>query len=252
MSSHAFAPAAQPATRTNVPAPIKTPGAEPSRPQLRRYRIRTVHANGDIKETFQLAPATPVFEEAFSAFARGSVVETEYGQMAIEDLQPGDKVLTSDGAMRPVRWIGSTIYVPGHESHKARDLHLTRIMTDSFGLARPSSCVLTGPAARLLHGAANDEAMLTPIQDFIDNNSIIATAPPAAVELFHFCLDRHAIIKVGGLEFETFHPGPEAARRLGPSFRPLFLDLFPHIGGLEDFGPLAHARAASEHPGAAF
>ncbi|MGV6846870.1 MAG: Hint domain-containing protein [Marinibacterium sp.] len=245
MSSHAFAPATQPVIRPNLPAPVQTPENEQARPQLRRYRIRTLHENGDIREEFQLAPALPVFEEAFSAFARGSMIDTEVGPMAIEDLLPGDRVAIQGGQMRTVRWIGSTIYVPGHASHKARDLHLTRIMADSFGLARPSACILTGPAARLRHGDLTDgDAVLTPVRDFIDNNSVIATAPPAPVELFHICLDRHAVIKVGGLDFETYHPGADAARRLGPSFRPLFLGLFPHISGLESFGPLTHARAA--------
>ncbi|WP_428928268.1 Hint domain-containing protein [Marinibacterium sp. SX1] len=208
---------------------------------MRRYRIRTLDARGDITESFQLAPALPLFEEAFSAFARGSTVETDMGPMAVEDLLPGDRVMTRDGGAMEIRWIGSTIYVPGHASHKARNLHLTRIMADSFGLARPSACLLTGPAARLLQGGS--EGMLTPVQGFVDGISVIETAPPAPVELFHMCLARHAVIRVGGMEFETYHPGADAARRVGQSLRPAFMALFPGIGGLEDFGRPAYKRA---------
>lgn len=197
--------------------------------------------DGQIAEKFQLAPALPLFEEAFSAFARGSVIDTEMGPMAVEDLLPGDKVMTRDGGAIEVQWIGSTIFVPGHASHKARNLHLTRIMADSFGLARPSAFVLTGPAARLLQGGS--DSILTPVQTYVDGVSVIETAPPAPVELFHLCLTRHAVIRVSGLDFETYHPGADAARRVGQSLRPIFMGLFPGLGGLEDFGRPAYKRA---------
>ncbi len=212
-----------------------------SRPQVRRYRIQTLDETGGVQEMFQLAPALPLFEEAFSAFARGSMVDTEAGPMAIEDLLPGDRLQTLDGGPMELRWIGSTIFVPGHASHRARNLSLTRIMSDSFGLARPSSCLLTGPSARILNGS--DNSILTPIQALVDGNSVVETAPPAPVELFHLRLERHAVIRVGGLEFETYHPGADAARRIGQTMRPLFLSLFPGISGLEDFGRPAYKRA---------
>ena len=231
------------APRSNIqPAPRATPPALPgARPQVRRYRIRSLRPDGDIREEFQLAPALPLFEEAFSAFARGSTVETETGQMAVEDLLPGDRILTRDGGPMEIRWIGSTIYVPGHASHIARNLHLTRIMADSFGLARPSACLLTGPAARLLRGG--ESSILTPVQTYVDGVNVIETAPPAPGELFHLCLSRHAVIRVSGLDFETYHPGADAARRVGQSLRPIFLGLFPGLGGLEDFGRPAYKRA---------
>lgn len=233
------------ASRTDGVSPVGTATSLASpgtRPQVRRYRVRGLGPNGDVIEQYHLAPALPLFEEAFSAFARGSTVETQTGPMAVEDLLPGDRVMTRDGGAMELRWIGSTIYVPGHASHRARNLHLTRIMADSFGLARPAACLLTGPAARLLQGGA--DSVLTPIETYIDGVNVIETAPPAPVELFHLCLERHAVIRVSGMEFETYHPGADAARRIGQSLRPIFLTLFPGIGGLEDFGRPAYKRAA--------
>ncbi|OWU67887.1 hypothetical protein ATO3_25340 [Marinibacterium profundimaris] len=227
---------------TPATTPRATPPAVPgNRPRMRRYRIRSLTPNGDITENFQIAPALPLFEEAFSAFARGSTLDTDAGPMAIEDLLPGDRVMTRDGGPMQVRWIGSTIYVPGHSSHLERNLHLTRIMADSFGLARPASCLLTGPAARLMQGGP--DSVLTPVRTYVDGVSIIETAPPAPVELFHLCLSRHAVIRVSGLDFETYHPGADAARRVGQSLRPIFMGMFPGLSGLEDFGRPAYKRA---------
>ena len=84
-----------------------------NRPQLRRYEVSSLLPNGDIAETRHIAPALPVFEDAFCAFSRGSMVETEYGPVAIEDLLPGDNLIVEDGTVLPVLWKGSTMVVPG-------------------------------------------------------------------------------------------------------------------------------------------
>ena len=219
------------------------------RPQLRRYEVATLMANGNIAQTRQIAPALPLFEDAFCAFTRGSLIETEVGPIAIEDLQPGDRVLTLDDHAETVLWKGSTTLVPGRPGPAGRNLRLTRIMADSFGMQRPMSYVLAGPAARLLNtpshlrSLANGTQMLTPVQEFIDGMNVIETAPPTAVELFHICLPRHAVIRIGGLDFETYHPGINATRMLSHAMRSVYLNLFAHIDQMSDFGPLAYPRA---------
>lgn len=234
----------------NLPSVVDRKAARPQpKPQLRRYQIMSLLPDGNLAETNHIAPALPVFENAFCAFSRGSMVETEYGPVAIEDLLPGDRILTGDGSLETLVWKGSTTIVPGRPGPQGRNLRLTRIMADSFGMQRPLSCMIAGPSARLLHTPDHLRAisggmqMLTPIQEFQDGNSVIETAPPTAVELFHLCLPRHAVIRIAGLEFETYHPGLQAARDISPTMRPLFLELFPHISQLSDFGELAHARA---------
>jgi Hint domain len=221
-----------------------------SRPQLRRYEVSSLLPNGNIVETRHIAPALPLFEDAFCAFSRGSVISTENGPVAIEDLLPGDLVTTADGGgPEPVLWKGTTTLVPGRPGPQGRRLHLTRIMADSFGMQRPMSYVIAGPSARLLltpdhlRAVSGGEKILTPVQEFVDGMNVIETAPPTAVQLFHICLPRHATICVGGLEFETYHPGETAVRNLSHAMRSVFLNLFAHIETLADFGPLAYARA---------
>ncbi len=246
---HSLVRAARHAVETNPllqdPAALR---AQKS-PQLRRYEISALLQNGKVVQTRQLAPALPLFEDAFCAFSRGSLVETENGPVAIEDIQPGDRVTTTDGLDETVLWKGSTTLVPGRPGPSGRNLRLTRIMADSFGMQRPMSYVLAGPSARLLNtpnhmrALAGGMQMLTPVQEFIDGMNVIETAPPTPVELFHICLPRHAAIRVGGLEFETYHPGANSVRMISHAMRSLYLNLFAHIDQLTDFGPLAFARA---------
>jgi len=230
---------------------LKDPAAWRSqkRPQLRRYEISALLENGNIAQTRQIAPALPLFEDAFCAFSRGSLIDTENGPVAIEDLMPGDRVMTTDDQYETLLWKGSTTLVPGRPGPSGRNLRLTRFMADAFGMQRPLSYVLAGPSARLLNtpnhlrSLVGNTRMLTPVQEFIDGSNVIETAPPTAVELFHICLPRHAVIRVGGLEFETYHPGINAARTISHAMRSLYLNLFAHVDYLTDFGPLAYPRA---------
>ncbi|WP_282169096.1 Hint domain-containing protein [Ruegeria atlantica] len=217
--------------------------------QLRRYEVSTLMPNGDVSQTRHIAPALPMFEDAFCAFTRGSLVETENGPLAIEDLLPGDLVLTQDGALQTVLWKGSVTLIPGREDSRGRTRPLTRIMADTFGMQKPLSGVIAGPAARLLGTPAHlrhlhDGAeILTPVHEFQDGMSVIETLPPTPIELFHICLKRHSVIKVDGLQFESYHPGVNAARQVSQSLRSIYLNLFAHIESLSDFGPLVLPRA---------
>lgn len=223
-------------------------GRPTARPQVRRYVTTTLLPNGDICETRHVAPALPLFEDAFCAFARGTLIETETGPVAIEDLFPGDRVLTGDGQAQEVVWKGSTTIVPGLRNIQKRDMRLTRIIPDAFGMARPMASIVCGPAARLLHTPdayrmlTEGNRMLSPTRDFVDGMSVIETAPPTPVEMFHICLPRHATLKIGGLEFESYHPGPQASRTTGQAMRDLFLNMFPHVDSMGGFGPLAYPR----------
>ncbi len=226
----------------------------PNRPQLRRCRIAALGAQGQIIEHTHITPALPLFEQAFCAFSRGSLLETESGPMAIEDILPGERVVTRDGAVLPVVWKGSTQVLPERPEDSGRGCTLIRVMADSFGIGRPMSGIVAGPAARLLrtpghlHRILGRVPALTPLREFIDGLSVIEIAPPTPVELYHLCLERHAVIRVSGLEFETYHPGVNALRTTGKAMKSLFLGLFPHISDPADFGPLACSRADDAMP----
>lgn len=220
-----------------------------NRPQLRRYETRCLMPNGELSENRHIAPALPLFESAFCAFSRGSMIETTHGPIAIEDLWPGDEVITHTGEARPVQWIGKTTLVPGRPLPSGRMMKLTRIQPDSLGMQKPMGCVIAGPSARVLktpgrlRALAGGQPMLTPVTEFEDGMNIVETAPPTPVELFHFCLPEHAVINIGGLQFETYHPGANALRMISSAMRSIYLGLFGHLNELRAFGPQVFPRS---------
>ena len=42
-------------------------------------------------------------------FTPGALIETEDGQVPVEDIRPGDMVMTIDNGLQPVRWVGQRV-----------------------------------------------------------------------------------------------------------------------------------------------
>lgn len=194
-------------------------------------------------------PTLPKFDQVFAAFAQGTLFQTEHGLVAVEDLQPGDRLNTADGGCEMITWIGSANFSPNDQGDR---MHLTRIMADSFGVNRPDTFVSLGSAARMLHrpphlrGLPNTERMMTPAHVFVDGVNVIEITPPTPVRLFHLSLTRHASVFAGGLEVETYHPGAQPLQSLSHTLRSVFMSIFPHIQQISDFGAMRYPRAPED------
>jgi len=217
----------------------------------RRFQALTLNPNGELTEVIQRAPAHPVFESAFAALARGTILATEDGPVAIEDLLPGMKVETRDAGFQPLVWIG-TITISPQMPLAHMPARLFRIPVDSFGPSRPMPDLMLAPHARLLHRSpklmdvVHDDSALTPITAFEDGYSVIRVAPASAVNVYHLAFRDHQILRANGLEIESFHPGSDLTNRVGGDSLRLFLSLFPHVDAIDDFGPMVAPRLSAE------
>lgn len=218
---------------------------------MRKYEVRALMPDGTISDKQVIAPAIRTFEDTSSAFARGTLISTPRGPVAIEDLWPGDTIDTCNGS-EPVVWIGSTTFVPNTSDQNTTLTHLCRITSESYGFGRPLGDILVGPAARMtvrrpkLQSLIGKAAVLAPVMDFCDGDRIIEVTPPGSVQLFHIALARHGTLSASGLDMETYHPGRSINAELGPNMRDLFLSMFPNIQILDDFGELTMTRTSRE------
>ncbi|WP_300036376.1 Hint domain-containing protein [uncultured Roseobacter sp.] len=207
--------------------------------------IAALREDGSMVVGQRRVPAMPLFDAAFSAFAQGTLIQTDTGQASIEDLQPGDRVLTSDGEMSEITWIGSAVFAPAENASK---MPLTRIVADSFGVSRPDSFISLGAGARLLQplpgmsGGREGQQVMTPASAFVDGVNVIGMSPPTPVRLFHIALRRHAAIIAAGLEVESYHPGRDPLRNVSQTLSDVFMTLFPHMDTLGAFGAVRFMR----------
>lgn len=223
-----------------------------TQPLMRKYEIASLLPCGGARTSHHLAPATDLFESTCSAFARGTLISTVTGPVAVEDLLPGDQIETVDGSTQDVIWIGSTSFVPAQTLPDSTLTGLIRIVADGYGTASSLSDLMLGPAARVLQTRSALEqsigvtSVLTPARDLEDGHGVIRITPPSPVRLFHIRLRKHSAIYASGRPVETYHPGRGALDHLGDNMRSLFMSLFPDVESFADFGPLSYPRMSRD------
>lgn len=226
------------------------PDGRPQRmmPLMRRIEVVHLSPSHQICDFTRIVPAMPAFEDAFAAFARNSLIQTERGHISVEDLWPGDRIRTVEHGFQPLLWRGMTLVVPQAKGQDPAMGRLTRIAADALGHARPMSDLILGPRARLSHAApgirqltGQDRAFL-PARDFIDGINVMELTPPAPVQVFHLGFASHERLLAGGVEVESYHPGPAHALGLRGDLLALYLSCFPHMADMDAFGPMALPR----------
>lgn len=221
----------------------------------RRYEITWVDDDGNVDSFTRVAPAMPIFEQAFSAFAHGATIATDEGPVAVEDLVPGTMIETSAGSFERLRWVGAMTLIPGVPVPDDKPQRLYRITADTLGLGRPPMDVTFGPAARILNRdpairqALGSDAALAPVASFEDGVSVVALCPASPVRVYHLAFDGHHIIHAGGIEVESYHPGPDAHYSMSQELRAVFLSMFPHMETLQGFGRVLWPRFETQDEG---
>lgn len=218
---------------------------------MRRFEAMAQMPDGSLVEIIKRAPAHPMFESAFCALARGTIIATTDGPVAVEDLVPGMEVETRDNGFQTLLWVGTISLVPNQQPGQTPP-RLFRIPVDSFGPSRPMPDLMLAPHARLLHRNerlrehVQDDAALTPITAFEDGHSVIRVAPLSPVSVYHLGFRDHQILRANGIEIESFHPGTDLTNRIGSDGLRLFLSFFPHMESVASFGPLCTPRLSAE------
>ncbi|KAA5595959.1 Hint domain-containing protein [Blastochloris sulfoviridis] len=131
-------------------------------------------------------------------FMPGTMVRTPSGEVAVETLQAGDHVLTSEGAAQPVRWIGRQT-VSTRFGDPLRVLPI-RIKAGALGEGVPSRDLLISPDhAILVDGALIHAGAL------VNGTSIVRERDvPEVFTYYHVELDDHSLVLAENTPAETF------------------------------------------------
>lgn len=217
-------------------------------PLTRKYEIAGLTPAGNRVDSTIIAPATPDFETACGSFARGTLVATPYGPIAVEDLEPGMDIDTVDNGPQKLLWIGSMRVFPDMPGLDQDESRMLRISADSFGFGRPGPDLLLGSQARLLfrHNGCTTmfgtNAAFAPARAYLDGVNVIDIRPVTSVRIYHLAFHGQQTLNVNGIEAESFHPGESAHQMMDPQSWDLFLSMFPHARSVQDFGPMPLPR----------
>jgi hypothetical protein len=137
-----------------------------------------------------------VTEEA-PCFLRGTLIRTERGEVAVQDLAVGERVLTLSGQIRPIMWIGTGQVVVSRGRRSAATPVIVR-------KGAPADHV-PDRDLRLTKGHSfYFDGVLVPIEYLVNHRSILWDDRAQEVELYHLELESHDVLLANGAPAESY------------------------------------------------
>ena len=158
-------------------------------------------------------------------FVAGTMIETTRGPVRVEELEPGDMVVTVDNGVQPLRWIGSRI-VPATGNFAPIHISANTFGTHDALLLSPQHRVLIRDAlAELLFEEAE---VLVSAKDLVNDKSV-RVMEGGEVEYVHILFDAHQVVFSGGLATESFLPGPQSTASFEADIIDEICTIFPEL-----------------------
>lgn len=163
-------------------------------------------------------------------FVNGTLIETSQGPQPVEALKPGDLILTRDGGLQPLRWLGRTfasargglapIVIGRGVLGNSRDL-----------IVSPQHAVLLEDwRAELLYGQPD---VLVSAQDLLGQAGV-SRREGGVVTYCHLLFDAHHLVKAAGIWSESLYPGDVTRETVGARARREIETLVPDLNA---YGP---------------
>ncbi len=185
-------------------------------------------------------------ENIIPCFTPGTLIVTPRGQKPVEELRPGDRVITRDNGIREIAWTGSRTLTAA-ELARAPHLRPVLIRAGALGQDLPERDLLVSPNHRML--VANERTSL-----WFDEHEVLVAAKHLVggqgvarlevpeVTYIHFLFETHEIVLANGAWTESFQPGHQTLDGMGAESRDEILALFPELNAPEGLELFAAAR----------
>ncbi len=212
----------------------------PPRPGIDQYAI-----DPDVNNPIQSITITGLVDDTltyfdFEAYAdptcfrNGTMILTERGNVAVEDLRVGDMVITRDHGPQPLRWIGGKQL--GTELLGLFDkLRPVRIRAGALGYGLPRRDLYVSQQHRILVSSKIAERMfgapevLVAAKHLTEIEGIEIDDSVQPLTYYHLLFDRHEIVCSEGAQTESLFTGTEALKTLPPAARAEIMALFPEL-----------------------
>ena len=144
------------------------------------------------------ATGTEIFFSNVPCFCRGTLIRTLDGEVAIEELAIGDRVITLSGEAKPIKWIGHRAYEGRFIAGKREALPI-RVAAGAVADGVPARDLWVSPTHSLYI-----DGVLAPAEYLLNGATIAQAESVERVEYFHIELDAHDVIFADGAPAETY------------------------------------------------
>ncbi|MFV0303051.1 MAG: Hint domain-containing protein [Paracoccus sp. (in: a-proteobacteria)] len=174
-------------------------------------------------------------------FLAGTLIATPTGERAVEDLRPGDLVLTRDHGPQPLVWTGHSA-IDAARLDRSPNLRPVCIAAGALGDGLPRRDLRVSAQHRmLLSDGAGAEYLAAAIHLHsagMNGARVIRDGRP--FDLVHLACADHEILFAEGAATESFFPGPMALRALSDRQKADLRAVFPELESGEN--PMTAAR----------
>ena len=136
--------------------------------------------------------------EFVACYCAGTLILTDRGEVPVETLEIGDRVVTMNGEERPIKWIGTRGYSGKFAAGQKHILPIC-IKAGALGDDMPRRDLWISP-----HHAMYLRGLLIEAQDLVNGLTVIQAEKVDVVEYFHIELESHDVIVAEGALSETF------------------------------------------------
>jgi hypothetical protein len=133
-------------------------------------------------------------------FAAGTLIRTPRGDIPVETLQVGERVVTNSGESRAIKWIGNREIDCRRHPNPPQVLPV-RIAAGAFGLNRPSQDLYLSPEHSVCVDVCGE--VLIPVGNLV-NGATVAPVDADKVSYWHVELDSHDILIANNLPAESY------------------------------------------------
>jgi hypothetical protein len=182
-------------------------------------------------------------EQVIPCFTPGTLISTERGEVAVEDLRVGDRVVTRDNGLQTLRWVGSKrLSLADLIVNPA--LRPVEIGAGALGHGLPTRAMTVSPQHRMVIEGARAEMLFGEPEVLVAATHLtslpgVEVKLSAAVRYVHVMFDRHEIICANGAWTESFQPAQRMLDAMDRAQADEVLALFPELAGQEFDFPAA-------------
>ena len=204
--------------------------------------VSFLDVDGNVTGTTRFLNIENVITDVVPCFTPGTLIATPRGEVPVETLKVGDRVITRDNGIQEIRWIGQR-EMSASDFAIAPHLRPVLVRKGALGNGLPERDMLVSPNHRVL--VANDRTAL-----YFDEHEVLVSAKhliggegirsiqSSGTAYVHFMCDRHEVVLSNGAWTETFQPGDQTLKGMGNAQRSEIYEIFPELKtatGIENY-----------------
>ncbi|GEM_PF-1529139 len=190
-----------------------------------------------------------------ACFASGTLIATMKGEVRVEDLRPGDRILTMDHGFQPLRWAGSQ-HLCAHDLVRHEHLRPIRIRKEATGLSHLAQDLIVSPQHRIMIASKVAQRMFDSSEILIAAKQLLAldgidiAHDIHEVTYHHILFEHHEVVFANGIHAESLYLDGEAMKALSPAGREQIVTLFPELAlpgfALQSCRPIVAGKRAEK------